>query len=702
MNTLLQELPDSMNRFKLQNTFEYFPISLSSNKDLLSGYELNNNSINPYSSFASFGPHIQPTNDFTSSSSSSLSSEGHDPNNNVVLKYISDMLMEEDLEGKTCMLQDSLALQAAEKSLYDVLGQEYPHSLDHCSQKVESTDDTSPWSSSVDSSKTYPAADNTSVEKSNWVFNQVDLDFSGTQSSLIDSPESALIGPDFHSEIQSLTVFRQGIVDGDSLVLATKSNSDKERDYSPNGSRGRKNHQREDGDYLEEERSNKQSAISLAESEQSEMFDEVLLCSSESNESETCAPFEKSQNGASRNYGQPKGSNSRSMRGRRQGNKGEVVDLPTLLTQCAQAVAINDQRTATELLRQIGQHSSAYGDGNQRLAHYFSKALETRLAGTRMPKYIPLVSNKAPVSDILKAYQVYVKACPFKKMSNFFANQTIFKLAEKSTRLHVIDFGILYGFQWPCLIQRLSQRPGGPPKLRITGIELPQPGFRPAERVEETGHRLQRYCERFNVPFEYNVIAQKWETIKYEDLNIDRDEMTVVNCLFRFRNLPDDTVVANSARDTVLKLIRRIKPDIFIHGVVNGTYTAPFFVTRFKEALFHFSSLFDMFEVTIPREDEQRMLYEKEIFGRDIMNVIACEGTERVERPETYKQWQVRNMRAGFRQLSLDQEILKKVRCTVRSEYHKDFVVDEDGRWMLQGWKGRVINALSVWKPVRQ
>ncbi|KAJ9146675.1 hypothetical protein P3X46_028911 [Hevea brasiliensis] len=689
MDTLLQEFPNSMNRFKLGNKFDHFPISFSPNSNLLRGHELNNNLSIPYSPSPSFDP--QPPNDFTSSSSSSLSSEGHDPNNNVVLKYISDMLMEEDLEGKTCMLQDCLALQAAEKSFYDVLGQEYPHSLDHCSQNVESPVDNSPWSSSVDSSKTYPAAVNTSVEKSNWIFDQ------GIQSSLIDSPESALGGPDFHSEIQPLTVFRQGIGDGDSLVLAPKSNSDMERDYSPNSSQGRKNHQREDGDYLEEGRNNKHSAISLAESEQSEMFDRVLLCSSENNESETCAVHEKSQNGASR-----KGSNGRTARGRRQANKGEVVDLPTLLNQCAQAVAVSDQRTATELLRQIGQHSSVYGDGNQRLAYYFSKALETRLAGTGTPKYTLLVGNKTPVSDILKAYQVFVKACPFKRMSNFFANQTIFKQAEKATRLHIIDFGILYGFQWPCLIQRLSERPGGPPKLRITGIELPQPGFRPAERVEETGRRLQRYCERFNVPFEYSVIAQKWETIKYEDLNIDRDEMTVVNCLYRLRNLPDDTVVANSARDAVLKLIRSIRPDFFIHGVVNGTYNAPFFVTRFREALFHFSSMFDMFEVNISREDEQRMLYEKEVFGRDIMNVIACEGTERVERPETHKQWQVRNIRAGFRQLLLDQEILKKVRSTVRSEYHKDFVVDEDGRWMLQGWKGRIIYALSVWKPVQE
>ncbi|KAK9920651.1 hypothetical protein M0R45_029199 [Rubus argutus] len=109
--------------------------------------------------------------------------------------------------------------------------------------------------------------------------------------------------------------------------------------------------------------------------------------------------------------------------------------------------------------------------------------------------------------------------------------------------------------------------------------------------------------------------------------------------------------------------------------------------------------MFDMLETVVPREDRERMLIEKEIIGREALNVIACEGWERVERPESYKQWQVRNMRAGFVQLPFDRELVKKAAWKVKSSYHKDFVIDEDGRWLLQGWKGRTIFAISVWKP---
>ncbi|KAL6176979.1 hypothetical protein ACLB2K_053611 [Fragaria x ananassa] len=47
---------------------------------------------------------------------------------------------------------------------------------------------------------------------------------------------------------------------------------------------------------------------------------------------------------------------------------------------CAQAVASYDQRNAVELLKQIRQHSSPYGDATQRLAHYFADGLERRIS----------------------------------------------------------------------------------------------------------------------------------------------------------------------------------------------------------------------------------------------------------------------------------------------------------------------------------
>ncbi|KAF3454683.1 hypothetical protein FNV43_RR05131 [Rhamnella rubrinervis] len=660
--TLLEGLPGSVNNFR----FEHDP-----NQKLVREFKVKHEFINNPDFHVTALEFPNDLSSSPSSGSSSSSSEADSPESNdfsnAILKYINEMLMEEeDLEDKPCMLQDCLALQAAEKSLYDVIGQEYPSSFNQS-----------------------PLCKNDSViSSSNWVD-------SGGVSDQIESPDS-------FSETQSVNHLKEGVREAEKFLLQNRKfevidleSSPPLKDGgnydSPNIPKTKKNHRREDGNDHPEGRCNKHSVVYPDSYEPPEMFDKVLLC--QGGKSSALSDNEKiEEKGKLRKNKQPKGSN---------GKKGrqKVVDLWTLLNQCAQAVASFDQRTANQLLMQIRQHSSPYGDETQRLAYYFANALEVRLAGGS-PSYMKFASNGTSAADILKAYQVYIAACPFKRMSNNFANKTIGKLAANASRLHIIDFGILYGYQWPCLIQLLSVRPGGPPMLRVTGIEFPQPGFRPSERVEETGRRLANYCKRFNVPFEYNFIAKKWDTIQYEDLKIDRDEFVAVNCLHRMKNIPDETVVEDCPRDIVLKLIKNINPDIFIHGVVNGTYNTPFFLTRFREALYHFSAFFDMFEASLPTEDQHRLMFEKEVFAKDAMNVIACEGLQRVERPETYKQWQVRNTRAGFIQQPLDREILKKVKNMVRSEYHKDFVVDEDGMWMLQGWKGRIMEAISCWKPV--
>ncbi|XP_071741017.1 scarecrow-like protein 14 [Rutidosis leptorrhynchoides] len=376
----------------------------------------------------------------------------------------------------------------------------------------------------------------------------------------------------------------------------------------------------------------------------------------------------------------------------------EMVDLPELLIRCGEKMASNDTPEAIQILKTIRKHSSPNGNSSKRMAHYFANAIEARLGGGGLKLY--QASTNTSAAQILRSYKAYIKACPFHRMSNVLANKSIGKLAHDRDKIHIIDFGILYGFQWPCIIQGLSLRPGGPPQLQITGIDFPQPGPRPAERVEDTGCRLIEYAKRFNVNIKYKSIAKNWEDVCIEDLEIDHEEMLVVNSMYRMRNVLDETVMESRPRDAVLGFIRKLNPDVFVHGVLNGTYNVNYFDTRFKEAVFHFTTLFDMLEATAaPGEDLNRELYEREVYGRDIINVVACEGKSRVERPEPYRSWGTRNMKAGFVQMALDSDLVDEVITKVENKYHKDFMVYQDKNWMLQGWKGKVLYALSLWKP---
>ncbi|KAL9255969.1 Scarecrow-like protein [Drosera capensis] len=587
------------------------------------------------------------------------------------LKFISDMLMEENLDDQPTTLQDYQALQATEKSLYDVLGETYPPSSDHCATSYGSCDDDfnkSSISSSYESGCFIPCQD---AADGKLVFGRCEFPVCHTQESE-------------HGYLQSESV----------AVLGKTSHLSNELRMS-------RIRPREDSDF-DEIRSSKLLAAYDGCYVQLKQYDDILLHKEE--EEDVLRNVGSSQNEAYKNLvcnGSIKLPKGRANRGNQKIGKEAAVDLKALLTNCARAVASFELTSMTDLLNQIRRNSSPYGNSIQRVAHYFATGLEARIAGPGGQQFGDLVNSHVPISDTLKAYRSYYSRVPVNRISFFLANQTIAKLAENARRLHIIDFGILYGFQWPSLIQQLSEAANGPPLLRVTGIDLPQNGFQPAEMLEETGRRLAGYCERFNVPFEYRAMAQKWETIDPEDLRIERDEVVIVNCLYRSTTLLDETMDVKCPRDAFLRLVWKLKPDLFIHAVVNGSCGAPFFLTRFREAMFHYFSVFDMLESTMPCEDYERLLFEKELHGKEILNVIACESVERAYRPETYKQWQIRSLRARFKQLSFDWKLVNQAKGIVKADYHKDFVVDEDGQWILQGWKGRILFAISCWEPVQ-
>ncbi|KAL6501265.1 hypothetical protein OROHE_024912 [Orobanche hederae] len=378
--------------------------------------------------------------------------------NNAILKFISQMLMEEDdLENKPWMIHDLLALQTIEKSLYDILNNE---NLTKTRGSVESN-----------------------------------------RNSTGDF-EHVIIGDGAASQ------FDPSCFNCECLCHDSDRNSRTTTcDYVVKKYRHR---EEDDGDIVEYRRSNKLlSADNVCESEPFEMYEygDLLLCSNPDGLMQT-----------ERNK-----ANKSSTEGGGGGKKEDIivkdlVDLKSLLMQCAQAVADFDIRVVDNLLLQIRLYSSPQGDSTERVAHYLANALEARLAGTGTTLHAAADSKRISTADMLKAHKVYVRASPFMTMSNLLANRTIGKLADGAAVLHIIDFGVLYGFQWPCLILALSERPGGSPKIRITGIDFPRPGFRPAERVVETGRRLAKFCERLGVPFEYNAIARGWDDVKVEDL----------------------------------------------------------------------------------------------------------------------------------------------------------------------------------------
>lgn len=140
--------------------------------------------------------------------------------------------------------------------------------------------------------------------------------------------------------------------------------------------------------------------------------------------------------------GEPGKNRRKKGRPRRDSSDSEMVDLHTLLLNCAQALSTDNRRTASELLKRIRQHSSPKGDAEQRLAHYFAEALDARLAGRGSELYQSLMARRTSVADFLKANQLYMAACCCKKVAFIFANKTICNAVAGKSRLHIVDYGL--------------------------------------------------------------------------------------------------------------------------------------------------------------------------------------------------------------------------------------------------------------------
>ncbi|WVZ51273.1 hypothetical protein U9M48_002430 [Paspalum notatum var. saurae] len=498
--------------------------------------------------------------------------------------------------------------------------------------------------------------------------------------------------------------FLKGMEEANKFLPTTNSNSSlpsggkllydygsKQRAVDGRCRAGKNTHRWDHGDLLEAEAGRRSKLMAPEQDGTGEVADSVFLKGCEValekmhglsiSSSSSSAPVPPSGSGEERT---------------RSSGSSEAVELRSLLIHCAEAVSIGNRLRATELLRQINQRSSPRGDASQRLAHCFAQGLELRLSGPHEAH-----SNKSMLVtvDLLRAYQLHLQVCSFRMVAFMFSQMAIISAVAGRKKVHIVDYGENHGFQWPLLLDVWATREGGPPDVRITGIGFPQPGFRPAARIQETGRRLTDFARQRGVPFSFRgVVSASWETVSAEDLDIEPDEVLVINGLFHFGKLRDDGIDIDSPspRDMVLGNISKMRPDVFILCDENSSHSVPFFVTRFREALFYYSAMFDMMDATAPRGCAERMLVER-VFGHWAMDAIACEGSDRVQRPEAYKQWQVRNTRVGLRQLPLNPDTVKYLRKMVKDGYHKDFVIDVDQHWLLQGWKGRILCAMSTW-----
>ncbi|KAG6658935.1 scarecrow-like transcription factor PAT1 [Carya illinoinensis] len=372
-------------------------------------------------------------------------------------------------------------------------------------------------------------------------------------------------------------------------------------------------------------------------------------------------------------------------------------DLKHVLIFCARAISDNELLMAQWLMDELRQMVSVTGEPIQRLGAYMLEGLVARLASSGSNICKAIKCKKPASAELLSYMHILDEACPYFKFGYMSANGAIAEAMKDENRIHIIDFQIGQGSQWLTLIPAFAARPGGPPHIRVTGIDDSMSAYARGGGLNIVGKRLSKLAETFKLPFEFHYAAMTGCEVQLEKLEVRPGEALAVNFAFMLHHMPDESVSTQNHRDRLLRLVKSLSPKVVtLVEQESNTNTAAFY-PRVLETLNYYMAMFESIDVRLSREHKERMNVEQHCLAREMVNIIACEGPERVERHELLGKWRLRFKMAGFTPYPLSSLVNATIK-TLLENYCSSYRLEERDGALYLGWMSRDLVASCAWK----
>ncbi|KAJ7956978.1 nodulation-signaling pathway 2 protein-like [Quillaja saponaria] len=372
----------------------------------------------------------------------------------------------------------------------------------------------------------------------------------------------------------------------------------------------------------------------------------------------------------------------------------EEGSLGDLLLTGAEAVEAQNWALASEVIQRLNNLLSNTEKGGStisfnRLVLFFTQGLHCRILNAPQVQYEYHVSSKE--TNTMSAFQMLQELSPYLKFAQFTANQAILEaLQDDDQEVHVIDFDIMEGIQWPPLMVDLAMRRDA--SLRVTAITRDQQS---ASIVHQTGRRLKEFADSIYFPFTFDQIMVIREE-DFEGIEMGQNHILVVNCMIH-QYMPNRSF---SLAKTFLGGIRKLSPRlvVLVEEELFNFARIKFmsFVEYFCEALHHYTAISDSLAFSFLGEYRMELpLIEKEFLGNRILDSVKqfpCDKVQRMVWDEGFSSLK------GFKPVPLSFRNISQAKFLV-SLFGGGYWVQYENYRLALCWKSRPLTVASIWVP---